>query len=163
MEDNIVVSPDGDTASFVASDDWEFALARQSAQCTLANFRRRFDHRPSDQSDLMLKAAFETTPGETEHMWTEVLAIPSDSTYRVRIENDPVDSTRFAYGDTVVIHRRDVTDWYAVERDTLVAGFTLRLRRHRLNADQRRQADSTRAYVIVDGPVDLGRLVPGCK
>jgi uncharacterized protein YegJ (DUF2314 family) len=163
MEDSVIVSPDGDTVRFVAADDWEFNRARQDAQCTIPAFRHRFQHPPAGQSDLMLKAAFETSPGMREHMWTAVLELPTDSTFRVRIENDPSDSTRFHYGDTVVVRLNDITDWYAVERDTLVAGFTIRLHRTRLNADQRRRADSSRPYVITDERVDLQRLWPGCR
>jgi uncharacterized protein YegJ (DUF2314 family) len=155
------VSADGDTALLVASDDAGFARARRDAHCTLHEFRERFRSPPASQSELMLKAAFRDT-ANVEHLWVRVTDIAGDSLYRGVIENDPATLRHFSFGDTVQVPSADVDDWFAVDRDTLIAGFSLRVYRERLTAIDRAHADSARGYVVDGERSARGRLTWRC-
>jgi uncharacterized protein YegJ (DUF2314 family) len=120
------VSEAGDTTYYVDPDDADLRRAKARALCTLPEFLRRLrDPRPG-QSELMLKGTIRAA-GQTEHLWMTPLEATGDSAFVAVVENDPAAIPGLSYGDTVVIHRADVADWYAVERDTLIAGFTMRV------------------------------------
>ena len=156
------VSADGDTAFLVASDDPDLRLACRVAQCTLHEFRERFQAPPVSQTDLMLKAAFRDS-ASTEHLWLEVLALVGDSAFRGRIANDPGMLRHLTYGDTVLVHRLDVDDWYAVDRDTLIAGFSIRAYRNRMTEVARTQYDSAQGYAVDSDRAARGRLTMRCS
>ena len=159
----IAISEDGDTALRVDRDDWRWYQARRDARCTLDEFLRRFHQPPRTQSDLQLKAGLEIAKDDTEHVWIRVLRIDDDSVFRGILNNDPSDSSRYKYGDTVVVARRQVTDWYAVDRDTLVGGFTIRVSRYALTKAERARFDSARSYAIGDDGENLRRLSYRCR
>lgn len=120
------VSEDGDTAVMFASDDPDMLRARRLARCTIGEFRRRLVSPPAGQTELMLKAAFRDD-GETEHMWISIHRADGDSAFDGTLANDPASIRQLSYGDTVRVRTADVSDWFAIERDTLVAGFSMRV------------------------------------
>jgi uncharacterized protein YegJ (DUF2314 family) len=156
------VSADGDTAFLVPSNDPNMLRARRDAECTLHEFARRLEKAPPTQSELMLKAAFHDSVN-TEHLWVRVHRIVGDSLYQGVVENDPAVLRRLAYGDTVEVQRRDVDDWFAVDSDTLVAGFSIRARRRALPPDERARADSVSGYVVDSDASARGRLTWRCS
>lgn len=156
------VSADGDTAFLVASNDSNMLAARRDAQCTLHEFVRRFESAPATQAELMLKAAFHDSVN-TEHLWMRVHRIVGDSLYQGVVENDPGVLRHLAYGDTVDVPRRDVDDWFAVDADTLVAGFSIRARRRTLSPNERARADSVAGYVVDSDVSARGRLTWRCN
>ena len=156
------VSADGDTAFLVASNDPNMLRARRDAQCTLHEFARRFEKAPATQTELMMKAAFHDSTN-TEHLWVRVHRIVGDSLYHGVVENDPAVLRHLAYRDTVEVPRGDVDDWFAVDADTLVAGFSIRARRRALSPNERAQADSVRDYVVDSDASARGRLTWNCS
>jgi uncharacterized protein YegJ (DUF2314 family) len=156
------VSPDGDTARFVNPSDYRWARARQDAQCSLPGVHPPLSPSAIKQSDLQLKAALELAPRNIEHLWVRVLAVNSDTLFRGTINNDPSDSTRYPYGDTVTVRAQQVTDWYAVDRDTLVGGFTMRVARLELTREERAVYDSAATYVIGSDEDNLRRMPRRC-
>src|SRR5262245_8855235 len=136
------VSADGDTATRVDRDDFRWEQARRDARCTLAEFVRRFRNPPPTQSELDLKVGLDLSPEQTEHVWLRVLAVEGDTAFRGTVNNDPSDTSRYHFGDTVSVSWRRVSDWYAVDRDTLIGGFTIRYARLSLTKAERAQFDS---------------------
>jgi uncharacterized protein YegJ (DUF2314 family) len=156
------VSEAGDTAFLIDRADAAMIEARRRARCTLPEFVRRFRAPPSDQSALGLKARFKETAG-TEYLWLHVLSVSADTFIRGIVENDPGIVQRVHYQDTVRVGPDAVADWYAVERDTLVAGFTLRVYRERLSPLERARDDSARAYVVSIDPRLPAPLTNRCR
>jgi uncharacterized protein YegJ (DUF2314 family) len=156
------VSEDGDTAFIVSRADAEMARARRRARCTLPEFVRRFRAPPPGQSALELKARFEEGT-ETEYLWLEVISVSADTLIRGVVDNDPGILRRVRYQDTVSVGPDAVADWYAVERDTLVAGFTLRVYRERLPPVERAREDSAQGYVVPADPLPPGQLTNRCR
>lgn len=135
------VSADGDTAFAIQSGDRELLRARRLAQCTLGEFSRRLGSPPPGQTELMLKVAFHQG-GETEHLWMRIHHAEGDSAFVGTIANDPSSIPSLAYGDTARVRAPDVSDWYAVENDTLVAGFSRRVYDRRLGDTGKYRTDS---------------------
>lgn len=152
----------GDTVHIVADDDWQLLRAAADARRTLAEYRARVAHPPDGQSELALKGRFAEPGGATprdseiEHVWLDPVA---DAGGRLRgvVRSMPSALRRLHEGDTVVVRPEDVSDWFAVERDTLVAGYSIRVFRARLTADQRRARDSALGYVVLPDSVELVR------
>ena len=149
---------DGDTAHVLPDDDWEVLSARHDARETFPEFVRRFRQPPKGQSDLAVKIRFAEANGQladsaVEHIWLDPLAV-DDSAIRGIVANTPIDLRRVKYGDTVRVLAEQVSDWYAVDRDTLVGGFSIRLFRSRLTKEARDSADRGRPYAIVGSRLD---------
>ncbi|HEY4216845.1 MAG TPA: DUF2314 domain-containing protein [Gemmatimonadaceae bacterium] len=143
----------GDTSHILPADDWEVLSAQRDARTTFVECVRRFREHRSSQSDLSVKVRFaeatrDVGDSSVEHLWLEPLAI-NDSSVRGIVVNTPTDLRHVKYGDTVTVPSQQVSDWYAVDRDTLVGGFTIRLFRSRLTKAQRDSEDRHRPYVIV--------------
>jgi len=141
------VSEDGDTAFLVKRDDAEMERARERARCTLSEFRRRFRDPPATQTQLSLKGIFQDEES-TEHLWLDVLAVNGDTTFVGTVANDPGMVRSVAFGDTVTIGSAQVSDWQAVDRDTLVAGFTTRILMGRKRGGEPAGQDTTLGYKI---------------
>jgi uncharacterized protein YegJ (DUF2314 family) len=156
------VSADGDTAFTIDSDDPEMAAARRLARCTVAEFTRRFLSPPAAQTALSLKGTFRDG-SETEYLWVDVFKAEGDTLFRGTVANDPGAVRHVTYGDTVTLRRADVADWFAVESDTLVAGFTMRVYRNRLTPVERVRADSARGYAVIEGFDAHRRLMRRCS
>ena len=128
----------------------------------LHEFRRRLISPPGTQSELAFKIAIRDS-AETEHVWLQALAAVGDSAVRGIIENDVVAVRGFAEGDTVVAALDSLEDWLAVDRDTVLGAFTVRVHRDRLTREERAQYDSATGYLYRPDDVNWRELVAGCR
>jgi uncharacterized protein YegJ (DUF2314 family) len=157
--DSIQVSGN-DTVLITRSADWQYSRARSDARSTLAEFIDRFCHSPPGQTELGLKARFaEARPlnekGDSiiENMWLSLLSVDK-GVFRGTVENVPIDLKKVKHHDTVSVDISRVTDWYAVDNDTLVAGFTMRAYRSRMSAGNRAKYDSAQGFIVVPDSIE---------
>jgi uncharacterized protein YegJ (DUF2314 family) len=155
------VSEDGDTTYAVRPDDPEMRAARERARCTVSEFIRRFHHPPATQTEVKLKGVFRDDEG-TEYLWLDVLRVDGDSVFVGTVANDPGRVRSLAYGDTVTIRSGEVADWYAVDRDTLIAGFTTRVLRAKTSGADPAGRDTADGYVIDPDSIAWRRLERFC-
>ncbi len=141
------VSAHGDTAWELTAHDTLWYQARDDARCTLYEFLRRVRAKPKTQTMSSVKASFRLG-GEVEHMWVNVRSLVGDTALRGILANEPVTMRRMKEGDTVVVALRNIDDWYAVDADTLIGGFVLRLMRSQLSPAARASYDSSHYYVV---------------
>lgn len=141
------VSAHGDTAWELTAHDTLWYQARDDARCTLYEFLRRVREKSKSQTMASVKASFRLGD-EVEHMWVNVRTLVGDTALRGILANEPITMHRLKEGDTVVVALRNVDDWYAVDADTLIGGFGLRLYRSQLTAAARAAYDSTHYYVV---------------
>lgn len=158
-----VVARDGDTAHVTSRTDWRLLQAREDARRTFPEFVARFRSPPDGQRALSLKGRFAEpdsggAPGDSvvEHLWLEPIAYDSG---RIRgvIDNTPILLRRVSHRDTVTIDSSHVSDWYAVEHDTLVAGFSLRVFRLRMTTEERARSDSADGYIVLPDSLEFRR------
>ena len=134
-------------ASF-SDDDAQMNAAMETARNTLAQFDERITNPPATQSGIALKVKFEE--GEhVEHMWLDEVELSGDG-YRGTIANEPVNLKEHVLGKSVTIRRDDVSDWMAIDDGVLVGGYTLRVHRNQLPADQRAEFDAGMGFRIED-------------
>jgi uncharacterized protein YegJ (DUF2314 family) len=160
--DSIEIHGD-DTVNVTSRGDWRLLRARQDARTTYPEFVARLQHPPADQQDLALKARFaepdpKGEPGDSlvEHLWLVPLRYADGRVLGV-VDNEPTDLRGVQLGDSVWVDSTDVSDWMAVERDTLVAGFTVRVFRARMVAKERSRYDSINGYVVLPDSLELRR------
>ena len=159
--DSVWISADGDTVHSRDPDDPGYLRARQDAQCSLNDFVRRLADPPRTQSELAFKAAIDDSL-EVEHVWFQALSAIGDSAVRGEVESAAVLVRGVERGDTLVVPLREIEDWMAVDRDTVVAGFSMRLYRDRLNRDQRARYDSATGYRFGPDAENWRTLAAGC-
>ena len=160
--DSVWVSAEGDTAYATAPDDPDVLRSRQDAQCALDEFRRRLASPPRSQSQLAYKIALRDSV-ETEHVWLEPIASVGDSAVRGVIKNDVIAVRGYAAGDSVVAPLDSIEDWLAIDRDTVLGAFSVRVHRDRLTRDERARYDSATGYLFRPDSVNWRDLVAGCR
>jgi len=122
--------------------------AMEKARSTLAQFEERLMHPPASQSNIALKGRFEDD-GSVEHMWIGEVEITSEG-YRGNLGNEPVALENVVLGQSVLVRREEVSDWMAIDNGVLVGGYTLRVQREQLPADQRAEFDAGIGFRIED-------------
>jgi uncharacterized protein YegJ (DUF2314 family) len=80
-------------------------------------------------------------------MWVEDVVITTGG-YRGKLGNEPLEITSLKLGQEVLVPLERVSDWMAVDDGTLVGGFTLRVLRDRMPADERAAFDAANGIRI---------------
>jgi len=130
------------------AEDAEMNAAMRKARLSLDEFENRLAYPPAGQSYISLKGRFEEN-GDVEHIWlSDITVIPGG--YRGKIGNEPVNLPGIQFGQTVDLPRERVSDWLAIEEDTLIAGYTLRVVRARMTPEERAKFDENSEFKIED-------------
>jgi uncharacterized protein YegJ (DUF2314 family) len=134
--------------TMIEAEDEQMNAAMQKARVSLDEFERRLTSPPSGQSYISLKGRFEEN-GAVEHIWLSDLSIVPGG-YRGKIGNEPVNLHNIRFGQQVELPRERVSDWLAIEDDTLIAGYTLRVLRERMTPEERSAFDSGNGFKVED-------------
>jgi uncharacterized protein YegJ (DUF2314 family) len=132
--------------SQVPADDDDMNRAMERARGTLDEYRRRLTNPPATHTDLSLKARFEAD-GHIEHMWIDAVEITTGG-FRGKLGNDPVHIDTMKLGDPVEIRAGQVSDWMAIDDGRLVGGYTVRVLRERMSADERAAFDAQMEFTV---------------
>jgi uncharacterized protein YegJ (DUF2314 family) len=131
----------------VEPTDPEMTQASSQARDTLGEFVRRLDEPPESQSSTSLKVRL--TEGDVvEHLWLVSVSHAGDSFTGV-VNNEPVNLKAVHLGQSVTVPKAQISDWLAVDNGRLVAGYTLRVLRNRMNPAERKEFDA-QLHVAVD-------------
>jgi len=74
----------------------------------------------------------------------------SNGNYRGIVNNDAEKTKEVKYGDTVIVHRDEISDWMYLENNVLRGGYTIRSVRNRLNKEDRIKMDKELGFKIED-------------
>lgn len=147
-EDPVIERPGEPRVSMIDAEDEQMNAAMQKARVSLDEFESRLTSPPPGQSYISLKARFEEN-GKVEHIWlSDVSIVPGG--YRGKIGNEPVNLHDIRFGQQVEIPRERVSDWLAIDNDTLIAGYTLRVLRARMTPEERAAFDAGNGFKIED-------------
>lgn len=130
------------------ADDREMNAAMAEARRTLVEFERRLGNPTSTQTMAIIKGRF-TQGDKVEHMWLNQIAVTPEG-YRGVLGNDPYELTSVKAGETLVVGRESVSDWIIVDDGKLVGGYTMRVLRSRLPAQERAAFDEQNGIRIED-------------
>ena len=134
--------------TMIDDDDREMIDAMAKARATLGEFERRLAEPPAAQTMIIIKGRFEDGD-EVEHMWIDQISVTAEG-YRGVLGNEPMKLTNVKAGDTVLVARHDVSDWVAVDDGRLVGGYTMRVIRARLPAEERANFDAQNGFRVED-------------
>lgn len=132
-----------DNPPIVSVDENDAAMngAIQRARQEVGTFIQALQNPRPNQSTFAVKKEF--TEGDTsEHMWI-VSPTYDGSAFRGRLDNEPGELKNVKLGDAVTISPKEISDWMYVEDDKLVGGYTIRVLRDRLSADEKREHDAS--------------------
>lgn len=136
----------------VLSEDAEMNAAIQQAQATLPLFIQALLSPEPTQIHFSIKAKFPYGDDDSaEHMWISELTF-SDNVFEGTLANEPVYISSLQIGDTVSVQISNVSDWFIVDGDKLLGGYTIHVLRNRMTPDEREQFDSEFGVRIPDEP-----------
>jgi len=141
-------SQSGDAlVTYVDDDDQEMEAAMSRARSTLPEFEERLANPTATQSLAIIKGRF-TEGDDVEHMWISEIRVTPEG-YRGVLGNKP-EFLSLEAGQAVLVRREDVSDWVVIEDGRLVGGYTMRVMRSRLPADERAQFDAMNGFRVDD-------------
>jgi uncharacterized protein YegJ (DUF2314 family) len=126
----------------VDSDDAEMNAAISQARHTTDEFLRVLAAPKPNQTDWSVKREYPTKTGSGgEHIWI------SDLTYdgkllHGKVGDDPVNIANLKLGDEVSFPPAELTDWMYLEDGKIVGGYTIRVLRKRMSAQEGADFDS---------------------
>jgi uncharacterized protein YegJ (DUF2314 family) len=127
------------------SEDEEMELAIYAAKHSFGDFLAAYSEPKSGQEGFLVKVAF--IDGEdVEHIWVADLEFV-DMHFRGVIANEPsLRSLHFM--QPVEFEPPQITDWMYIENGRLVGGYTTRLIRQRMSAEERAALDAMAPYTF---------------
>jgi uncharacterized protein YegJ (DUF2314 family) len=146
--DEATGSPGEAGSARAEADDREMNAAMAEARRTLDEFERRVASPTPTQTMAIIKGRF-TQKDKVEHMWLNQIVVTPEG-YRGVLGNDPYELTSVKAGETLVVGRDDVSDWIVVDDGKLVGGYTMRVLRSRLPAEERAAFDEQNGIRIED-------------
>ena len=125
----------------VGEDDAEMNKAIEKARQTIDSFDFAFKNNSKVFTFFSLKKKFEEN-GNVEHIWIGNIQKFENGKYVGVIDNLPEKIKDVKLGDTVVIEKKDISDWMYLKNSELHGGYTIRLLRERMTEDDRKKFDS---------------------
>jgi len=123
----------------VGDDDKEMNEAMKKARASFDTFLKAFNSENEYQYGFSVKVPFSTDAG-VEHIWLSNVEVKNGKYYG-EVNNLPNSVKSIKLGDIIPIDRNKISDWFYIENDKLVGGFTIRVIRNRMSATERKQFD----------------------
>lgn len=138
-------APD-DKVTNVDADDPQMNAAIQQARSTLDQFTTALTSPKPSQSTFSIKLPFKD--GESvEHMWLAPVSYDGQ-VFRGTVNNDPAQVKNVKIGQEVTAAPAEISDWMFVDDGKLVGGYTLRVLRNAMPANERAEFDESMPFTI---------------
>jgi len=121
----------------VGDDDLEMNKAIERSRETFNDFLSAVSSKKETQSAYSVKMPFPTESG-AEHIWLVDIEL-SDGKMFGYIDNLPNKVSSVKLGDKIEIDRNKISDWFYIENNRLIGGFTIRVLRDRMPPDEKEQ------------------------
>ena len=128
----------------VEAEDSEMNAAISAAQASITNFMAVFRHPQTNQQYFLVKGRF-TAGHVVEHIWVADLSYDG-SVFHGVIANEPESIPGLRFKQPVELQPGQISDWMFVQDGKLVGGYTSRVLRARMTAQQRRELDAHIPY-----------------
>ena len=128
----------------VGDGDSEMNFAISAARASLTNFLAAFRNPQTNQQYFLVKSKF-IAGGGFEHIWVADLTYDGREFHGV-IANEPERSSGLHFKQAVEVQMGQISDWMFVQDGKLVGGYTSRVLRKRMTAQQRRELDANLPY-----------------
>ncbi|MFO0961334.1 MAG: DUF2314 domain-containing protein [Phycisphaerales bacterium] len=123
----------------IASDDPAMLAAIAKARATVDRFTAALAHPLAGQKHFAVK--WPVTQGDAvEHFWVEDVTFDG-AKFRGVIQDEPEMVTSVRAGQAVTVPLVEITDWMYIDGGSIVGGYTARVIRDKLPAEERRKFD----------------------
>ncbi len=129
----------------VDQGDSQMEAAINSAQTSLTKFDSALFSNNPEFNSFALKVRFAYGNNNGEHIWLRDIT-KKQGEYVGIVNNEPEYIPNLKLNDTIMVTRKDISDWMYLAGDTLRGGFTVRLLRDRMPDNERAADDSGRFY-----------------
>ena len=126
-------------AIYVKDSDPKMIAAIELARNTLDDFLTTLQNSKPGQLDFRVKARMKED-ARAEHMWITNVRLFGDQIGGI-LDNEPLKLRLVKRGDEVRVQKNDVSDWMYVENGKLVGGYTIRVLREKMSAEERQAFD----------------------
>lgn len=132
----------GDGVIKVGPEDAEMSAAIAHAVETKEAFLQALAAPKPNQRDFSVKRPYATGGGDTEreHIWISSLSYDGKLLHGT-INDDPVNIPHLKLGDAASFSPSELTDWMYLEDGKVVGGYTIRVLRKRMSAEERAEMD----------------------
>jgi uncharacterized protein YegJ (DUF2314 family) len=134
----------------VQSADADINQAIARAKATFGTFSGAINAKDADRDTFAVKIEFPAdadSGAESEHIWLSNVRVDGDK-ITGQINNEPEFIATLRMGDEVTVDAADLSDWYYVQDGKLVGGYSIRVFRDRMSAEERAQFDSGLGFTI---------------
>ncbi len=128
----------------VRVEDSEMNAAISTAQASITNFMSAFRNPQTNQQYFLIKGKF-TAGDVVDHVWVADLRYEGGAFHGV-IANEPESIPGLKLKQTVEVQLGQISDWMFVQDGKLVGGYTSRVLRRRMTAQQRQEQDAHITY-----------------
>ena len=142
-----IINQDSTHVIIVEQDDSQMDSAIKNAQISLTKFDSALFSNNPRYNWFALKVRFAYGDDNGEHIWFKDIT-QKHGEYVGIVSNEPIHIKDISLNDTIMINRKDISDWMYLDADTLIGGFTIRLLRNRMPQKERDEFDSSRFYKI---------------
>ena len=132
--------------TYVDDDDPKMSAAKDKARSTVDQFFAALNSPKPTQSAFSVKLPIKD--GEhVEHMCLTPVHFAGDKFVGL-INNEPDRVTTVKLGDEAEVAKTEISNWMYVDNGKLIGGYTLRVLRDGLSAEERRKFDESVPFVI---------------
>jgi len=142
-----VVARAGEPAvHMVSGKDPDMNSAIEQARATVDTFIAGLQNPAQNQTHFSVKAQI-VDGVHSEHIWLYDVSFDGRQ-FQGKIGNNPINVENVAPGDDFVLKPSEISDWMIIEDNRLVGGYTIRVIRNRLPAEERQKFDQSLPFMI---------------
>jgi uncharacterized protein YegJ (DUF2314 family) len=130
----------------VADDDPKMNAAIEKARSTVNTFIAALNSPKAGQTSFTVKKAF-SDGKHTEHMWLSPVTYDG-TTFQGVVNNDADMVSNVKIGQKASVGPKEISDWMYVENGKLVGGYTVRVLREAMPANERAEFDKSMPFTI---------------
>lgn len=128
----------------VEAEDPEMLTAMRQGKSTFPQFLAVVARPDSTISDLAIKVPYEKN-GQTEFLWLTDPTMEQGKLYGI-VGNKPEYADQIKEGQKVAIDTALVADWNYLQNNRLMGGYTIKLLRNRMSAEERADFDESTGW-----------------
>lgn len=130
----------------IESSDSKMNKAIEKAKNSIQLFQDALKSNNPNYEYFSIKQRFDTSKGG-EHIWVQDIKLV-DSQFVGIIGNEPLNNKEVSLGDTITIDKNKISDWMYFDKGIVKGGFTIKVIRDEMNAEERKLFDSESGLIF---------------
>jgi uncharacterized protein YegJ (DUF2314 family) len=132
----------------VPADDARMSEAVARARGSVEEFIAVFTKPGARQRSFAIKVSV-IEGARIEEFWVDLESF-ANGQFTGHIANQPLNVDSVRLGDRIVVDKERISDWMYVDRGRLIGGYTIRMLRAAMSADERKAFDATLPFEITE-------------